>query len=306
MHVLCGCLIVCAILAVYFDEAVIPRAHSTERSIPKRVVVSMSSFGPRFHYLLRSIPCILNNQSYPADRVIVSFPLESRGGRLNMSSATGLMLSLCGASAIEQRTPTLVECGRLTFHAMEGEDAGPATKLVGALTLETDPETYIVTLDDDVEYGPTVVETLVSHASRHAAVGFECVEPRMLVGEHRHISTGKWFLFPFDHGTVQCYGWLEGVQGVIYKRSFFEDDFLALQAIAPEGCWYDDDVFIAGYLRLKGVWRFIYPHYVKDMNAFVYEPGLALIKHPLRNFWSKQCSEKFFATSYDYTQGYWN
>lgn len=36
-----------------------------------------------------------------------------------------------------------------------------------------------------------------------------------------------------------------------------------------EGCWYDDDVFIAGYLRLKGVWRFIYPHYVKDMNAFV-------------------------------------
>lgn len=72
------------------------------------------------------------------------------------------------------------------------------------------------------------------------------------------------------------------------------------------GCWYDDDVFIAGYLRLKGVWRFIYPHYVKDMNAFVYEPGLALIKHPLRNFWSKQCSEKFFATSYDYTQGYWN
>lgn len=293
------CTVNLVILILYFDEVFVLREHSVETSLPGRVVVSMSTFGTRFHYLLRSIPPILYNQTHPADRVIVSFPLESRGGLLNMSYAMGIMQKLCGSKPLENSVPSVVQCGRLVFHALPGVDAGPITKVVGALALETDPETYVITLDDDTEYGPELVETLVNHASPVASVGFECVEPRPLTGEHRHISTGKWFLFPFDRATVQCYGWLEGVQGVIYKRSFFWEDMLKVQAESPQGCWYDDDVFLAGYLHSKGIRRFVYPHYENRMNPFVSEGGLALIRHPQRNRWSQQCSNKFFGTTYD-------
>ena len=37
------------------------------------------------------------------------------------------------------------------------EDYGPATKLLGALLVEKDPATVVVTVDDDVTYHPDTV-----------------------------------------------------------------------------------------------------------------------------------------------------
>ena len=213
----------------------------------------------------------------------MSIPRVSRAGILNVSEVRDL----------ERRLGDR----RLTFNILDA-DPGPVAKIAGAMPLETAPDTYIITVDDDVAYGPRLVETLVAHASRHAAVGFECVEPRPF--DHRHVSTGKWFLFPFDDAAVDCFGWLEGVHGVIYRRSFFDAaGLLAMQRLAPRGCWFDDDILIAGYLRSRGQARRIYPHYDRQMHAFASEPGLALIRHPQRDRWSRQCSNRLFGTRYD-------
>ena len=275
-----------ASLVLYYDEAVVLRPHYDDRDavVPKRVVVSLSTFGPRLRYLKRSLPSILNQTRKP-DRIIVSVPRVSRAGETNITEALQLTK----------------EWPLVTLHVWDGVDPGPLTKLVGALELESDPDTYIITVDDDVEYGQHLVETLVARASDRAAVGFECVEPRgVFVAErHRHVSTGKWFLFPFDRAVVGCYGWLEGVQGIIYRRAFFDlPQLLSLQRRAPMGCWYDDDVFVAGYLQAKGIQRRIDPHYHRQMNAFARE-STALIRHPQRDRWSSQCSNQLFGTHYD-------
>lgn len=286
---LCACILMACVTAtvivIYYDEVIVFRSHHYYTTTPRRVVVSLSTFGPRLRYLLRSLPSILHRQTLKADRIIISMPRFSRAGETNISEAMSVIRQVCGS-----------ECDRVHLHLLD-TDPGPVAKIAGALELETHPDTYIITVDDDIEYGPLLLATLVAHASEQASVGFECVEPRAF--DHRHVSTGKWFLFPFDHGMVQCYGWLEGVHGIIYKRSFFGEDFLSLQRISPRGCWFDDDVFIAGYLKAKGVERWIFPHYEKRMNAFVSEMGLALVKHPQRDLWSRQCSNGFFDSHYD-------
>jgi hypothetical protein len=51
------------------------------------------------------------------------------------------------------------EMGILTVQFLD-DDWGPATKLLGALLLETDPDTVIITVDDDMMYNHNMVEWL--------------------------------------------------------------------------------------------------------------------------------------------------
>jgi hypothetical protein len=46
------------------------------------------------------------------------------------------------------------------------EDYGPLTKLMGPLMQESDPNTFIITVDDDQKYGERLVETLVRGAQQ--------------------------------------------------------------------------------------------------------------------------------------------
>jgi len=45
------------------------------------------------------------------------------------------------------------------------EPRGPATKLIPALRAESDPETILITIDDDVFYPPSLVQELVDARS---------------------------------------------------------------------------------------------------------------------------------------------
>jgi hypothetical protein len=119
--------------------------------------------------------------------------------------------------------------------------------------LERDPDTAIITVDDDVEYPPTLVERLVNEASLFPrdAVGFTgwCLNgyPASL-DVHHHNEDHR------ESGIHQPVHVLEGYRGVLYRRGFFEPDiFRHLHAL--DSFQFHDDILLSGYLASRGVGR---------------------------------------------------
>ena len=137
------------------------------------------------------------------------------------------------------------------------EDWGPGTKLLGALRTVEDPDTIIITVDDDVRYNSHLIEKLVRHSldTPAAAVGFRGWNAEQLIREHN-------FEFVYEEwekrrGYPIRVNILEGYGGVAYRRRFF-DDAIFDYSDAPKEAFYVDDVWISGHLALRQVPRLVH------------------------------------------------
>jgi len=132
-------------------------------------------------------------------------------------------------------------------------DLGPATKLLPVLAEERAPDTAIVSVDDDVEYPPGLLERLANATQLWGdrAIGFTgfSVSDDPARGSVSHMNEDV----PAA-GILQDVHVLEGYRGVIYRRRFFRDSvFQHLRALpAFRRC---DDVLLSGYLAARGVPR---------------------------------------------------
>ncbi|TPX51514.1 hypothetical protein SeMB42_g01894 [Synchytrium endobioticum] len=112
-----------------------------------RVVLSLTSFPNRLETIGDTIKSLME-QSRPADAVYLTVPNEVKrldGIPHTIPPIVEELKQKYGKSLVVQRT----------------EDYGPATKLLGALLAERDPDTIVITVDDDVSYHPDTVLGLV-------------------------------------------------------------------------------------------------------------------------------------------------
>lgn len=138
-------------------------------------------------------------------------------------------------------------------------DFGPASKLLGPLSLNLDPDTIIVTFDDDSEYEEHVLEKLVDRAIRYpgAAIGFSGINVERL------IKTGEYELVyeqfgrrPQDPTPANV---IEGYCGVAYRAGFFDAGVVGTLGY-PEDVFFVDDFWFSGYLAKKGIPKLVF-HY---------------------------------------------
>jgi len=134
------------------------------------------------------------------------------------------------------------------------KDYGPVTKILGALYQEKDPETIIISFDDDQLYPSNLVELYLNKIQLYpdAALG----QIGFCVGQfpfyfNGHLNTKKhhWFILP-EGSEVDI---LCGYSSVLYYRKFFPK----LENLEKEFLWYpmkykslrmQDDIFISSYL----------------------------------------------------------
>ena len=111
-----------------------------------RTVVTLSSFYGRHASLPIVVESILRQSCVPdAIYVFLSVvPLIDREFRHNKSRTVGDEIG-----DFEQRLRGLSPLVRLHMITRAEDDFGPATKLLPALRLETDPATHLITVDDD-------------------------------------------------------------------------------------------------------------------------------------------------------------
>jgi hypothetical protein len=159
---------------------------------------------------------------------------------------------------------------------LRSEDYGPLTKLYPTLLKETDPDTIIITVDNDKIYNKNMVSHLVWYAEHDDTVAwgmcgwsFMFVQPPRGCGVsqlHCLILVGvvsvytPWFMRHWG-ANVDV---LQAACGNAYRRKFFND--LKLLEKPHTDCFKTDDMWISGYLAtIEHIPRFLTPGPVNGM-----------------------------------------
>lgn len=125
------------------------------------------------------------------------------------------------------------------------QDYGPATKLLGLLEqVQLDPETIIITLDDDVYYPPNTVLQLaykIAHTN-NAAIGL--VGANLDYDATHNIAADSELglsLVDVNNAKVDV---LKGYGSVAYKRKFFNEEIFKFVA-TQNPCMQADDIIFS-------------------------------------------------------------
>jgi hypothetical protein len=134
------------------------------------------------------------------------------------------------------------------------KDYGPAIKLIGTLEKEHDPDTIIITVDDNhiypkhsirdivKQYLPGTYKTNYKLSSVVTTDGLNILFKPNFELEEKPITLG-------DRPSLNVLG----SSVVAYKRKFFKDDIFSLMDNMPKSCFLSDDLMISAYLLNKGI-----------------------------------------------------
>ena len=149
---------------------------------------------------------------------------------------------------------------------VSAQDYGPATKLIGMLDREPDPQTRIVIVDDDFAYRADMVEQFerrFEEYGRAAALGcsggriprhWSQIDARIGPEIEARPQLRHQFVFIAESPKDVPVDILQYGFGAIVLRGWFGDDIRAL--VEPlEPLFFADDVLFSGYLASKGVQR---------------------------------------------------
>jgi hypothetical protein len=213
-----------------------------------RVVASYTTLPSRYDVLRKSIKSLLT-QTHKLDAIYLTLP--TKASRLN-----------------KEYPPLPDDITEMCTVVNIDIDYGPITKIYGALTSEQDPNTVIISCDDDVFFEPSHVETLLRHHKKYPK---SCI-----CGTGALIGRGLLFISivstvrPFD-GWSGFTGFdvgengrkvdlIFGVAGVLYTREMFPPneelyEKLFKHCLQDDTIFHNDDVLISGYLSKQDIER---------------------------------------------------
>jgi hypothetical protein len=216
-----------------------------------RIVASLTTIPGRNLKLLRTLRS-LHAQDHPLDAIYLTVPKQSRRLKQAYPPFPKEILELC----------TIVPCDY---------DYGPATKIVGGLIAESDPNTVIITFDDDVVYSPRQVSSMLAYHLKfpNAAIGPSGILLKYGFPFYSTISNcpGNWnrmtgFEVPDNGRSVDA---LCGFSSVLYVRKFFptidklHDEFLKY-TLMDDDVYFNDDIMISAYLSKYNIDRRVVPN----------------------------------------------
>ena len=229
-----------------------------------KVVVGFSVIPPRFFNLENTIESLLNQTRQP-DKIYLYIADYYPRFNVHVKDAD---------------VPPYLKKYDTILRLVRGRDYGPISKLFCSLKNETDPDTIIVTCDDDLVYKEHWLDELVTNCER---------QPNSAVGLRGRLLSRK--SLNYKHSKcITCSGVksntevdiVTAVRGWAYRKKFFNDRFI------DEWCktekkypfiFFNDDIWISGQLEKKGIKKLIVPSKkAKSENMRLH--GSSLIKSP--------------------------
>ena len=127
-------------------------------------------------------------------------------------------------------------------------DFGPVMKILPVLDVETDPDTLLITVDDDVKYPSNTISALLTAAQAN---------PESAFGSRGfNFTNSKRHLQPVRGNHSPCHV-LQGYGACAYRRRHFDIERLHKSlASQPETFRFSDDVILSNHIASRGVARF--------------------------------------------------
>jgi hypothetical protein len=190
-----------------------------------KIVVSLTTSPKRIYFLDPLIRC-LETQTVKPDMVVLNLP--------HVFKRTNEMFD---------KIPDFIENSQPFVKINRCEDIGPATKIIPTRSLFEDPETIIISVDDDIQYRDNFIETLLK---------YERMAPdAVITGESYMRIENK---YSKGESKVKYAELVEGYSSVLYKKKHL-DDFNVDELVNeyPKECFFADDFVISNYLRKKDI-----------------------------------------------------
>jgi hypothetical protein len=202
-----------------------------------KVVLGLTTTPPRLSKIYPTILTLLN-QTRPADRIVLSLA--------DKIARTG---ETFGQTPPEIQA--LIDQGKLEIHRTR--DYGPATKFVGMMEVEHDPEAFLIWCDDDMEYNRDMIKSLLTQSIRHPGAAMAMCAFNMVNNDS---------VYQIVDNNGQEAEILEGFAGVICRRKDMPeignwkpttpDEFEKMDP-AAKAYFLGDDCVLSYSLRRKGI-----------------------------------------------------
>lgn len=203
------------------------------------IIGSLTTLPGRINFLQDTLTSILI-QSTPLDKLYINIPyITTKGKEYDLKQ---FLLFI----------PNLPNNDKIIINRCD-KDYGSITKILPTLFKETDPNSLIITFDDDMIYDRNLVEILIDGSFNKNTNSFE-----------KCVGTGGWIVgnFPFLYQSVHDKNrevdWLEGKTAVAYPRKFLpEDPLVLLENPFPAHLSQHDDHIITYHIAKKNAKRFV-------------------------------------------------
>lgn len=217
-----------------------------------RVVATLTSVPGREDILLETCKSIAN-QTIKPDAIYLTIPTHYKRMNKTYGEIPEEIKKLC--TVIRSK-----------------EDYGPITKIFGGIIMENDPETIIISCDDDVKYPPSTFEELLTKSKLHpdaciCGSGMLVNRGLFMCSMYTNIDLFQpynglfGFIPPKDGRKVDL---IFGTSGVLYKRKFFPSfqetlDKMFKIAFVDNSIFCNDDVLISSFMQLRKIERWTFP-----------------------------------------------
>jgi len=193
-----------------------------------KVVVSFTTIPSRSKYI-PDILSKLSKQTVKPDTIYVNIPYYSK--RLKTRYTIPFDTTTLDDNVV------IVRC----------EDYGPATKLLGAIEYEDNPDTIFVTIDDDQDYHKDMLKTIIINSIKNpnSVVSFSALESNLMTS-----------ICFFNNKKSPDAFFIEGFAGVSYRRKFITKDMIEyFENNLSDDCFLSDDLVISSWMEILGIER---------------------------------------------------
>ena len=194
------------------------------------VIISLTTSPTRIDHIEAVLNSVMQNTKLP-DKIVLNLP--------TVFKRTGLSFD---------NIPSFITNNPLIYVNV-CNDIGPSTKIISTLPLFKNPETVIISIDDDILYKPNFIETLLSISNMHpdaVITGFSFIQDDKVPENQPTLPTDK-------DNKLKYAQLVEGYSSVLYKKKFFQNFSVAELESYPKFCYFADDFILSNYLMKEKI-----------------------------------------------------
>jgi hypothetical protein len=196
------------------------------------VIISLTTSPTRIDHIEEVLNTIMKNTILP-DKIVLNLP--------TVFKRTGLTFN---------NIPTFITNNPLIYVNV-CNDIGPSTKIIASLPLFKNPETILISIDDDILYKPNFIEILLSISKIYpdaviTGISFVSLNNSDLLNDSSNLLNKK-------YNKLQYVQMVEGYSSVLYKKKFFEKYSVEELENYPKFCYFADDFILSNYLMKEKI-----------------------------------------------------